>query len=173
MYFDAYSQFDETTRLTFTAAALQESYLARRAFSSNRSDVVRLFIFPKQLYCSGYVTYYLFCCLSVIRFSAMTRLRKPDIYKGCKNCPKEPSHYPSLSTPQEKEVPYKRFYVAGALHKLISGVPSWRVSAMFKIPRGTLQSALSSAVSHASKLAHFTKVLTCCYCFPHLLLYAS
>ena len=76
-------------------------------------------------------------------------------------CPKEPSHYPSLIPPQEKEVPYKRFYVAGALHKLISGVPSWRVSAMFKIPRGTLQSALSSAVSHASKLAHFTKVPNC------------
>ena len=74
--------------------------------------------------------------------------------------------------PQEKEVPYKRFYVAGALHKLISGVPSWRVSAMFKIPRGTLQSALSSAVSHASKLAHFTKVMFK-YCGPYTSPYSN
>ena len=60
---------------------------------------------------------------------------------------------------QAAEIPYKKFYVAGALHKLISGKPVWDVSAVFKIPRGSLQSALNSAVSHASKLSHFTKVI--------------
>ena len=79
MYFDAYSQFDETTRLTFTAAGLQESYLARRAFSSNSSDVVSFFHPPQSYILLGLCIIFKFCCLSEIQFSVMKRFRKPDI----------------------------------------------------------------------------------------------
>ena len=64
----------------------------------------------------------------------------------------------SLSLSKAKEVPYKKFYLAGALMRMLCGDPTWVVAERFKIPRGTLQSALQAANSHASKLSQFTKV---------------